>query len=264
MAPGRLQSLDKALNVIELLTTHGPELGVSEIAAGTSMDPSTVHRILTTLVARNFATQNPATRKYRLGLRFLECAASVESSLGYREVARDFMKDLADSTMETVNLSVRDRHELVYIDQVQPNAQTMIQLFTQIGARAPLHCTGAGKALLATLPDQQLDELLDSELKRFTDNTVTNLGELKAEIARIRSRGFAIDDEERERGVRCVATVIWDSDNQATAALSVSGPTVRISRQDLFRIADQVRKAAEDISRALGWRGNPYFPTVSN
>jgi IclR family acetate operon transcriptional repressor len=158
---------------------------------------------------------------------------------------------------ETVNLVIATQDEVVYLDQVE--SAHLVKMFTQPGMRAPLYCTGCGKVILASRPAEAVDALLGAPMRRHTSHTITTREALEVELERIRRDGFALDNEEMEEGVRCVAVPVFDRRGAVAAALSVSGPTTRMTLQRAMSIAPVAKGIALELSQALGYQSEPLL-----
>jgi DNA-binding IclR family transcriptional regulator len=246
----RVQSLERALDLLEALAGTD-ELGVSDIAARTGLVPSTAHRLLGTLVARGYAAQNPATGRYMIGYKLLELTSGLQDRLArLRAAARPHLEAIQEQTGETTNLVVLEGRSVVYIDSV--SGTRSVRLITEIGRAIPAHTSGAGKALLAWRSPEELAALLDGvELIAATPHTLTTLEDLQADLARIRERGYATDNEEHEPGVACVATPVLDRSGKAIAAISISGPTTRILGEHTETLADLLREHAAKVGAVV-------------
>lgn len=244
----RVQSLERALDLLEALAT-ADELGVSEIAAQTGLVPSTAHRLLGTLVARGYASQNPATGRYMLGYKLLELTSGVQDRLGrLRTAARPHLEAIQGETGETTNLVVLEGRDVVYIESV--SGTRSVRLHTEVGRSIPAHTSGAGKALLAWREPDDVAALLEgAPLAPSTPHTITTLPALQDDLAKIRRRGYATDNEEHELGVACVATPILDRAGFPLAAISVSGPTPRM--RETSELAELLRGHAEQAAKEL-------------
>jgi DNA-binding IclR family transcriptional regulator len=247
-----VQSLDRAFDLLEALAAGG-ELGVTELAARTGLVPSTAHRLLTTLAKRGYVSQSPENGRYRLGYKVVEVAGGLEHRLSHlRAAARPHLESIQRATGETVNLVVRDGDRVVYVDQVEGSRS--VRMFTAVGTAAPAHTTGSGKAILAFGPPELAAALYEGRepLARLTPRTLVTLGALQDDFTRIRRRGYAIDNEEHEEGVGCVATPLLDHTGQPCGAISVSGPTARILHADTAELGALLLEHAAQISSALG------------
>lgn len=199
--------------------------GVTEIADELDMPKSTVHNHLRTLADERYVVREGGT--YRIGLRFLELGEYTRNRRKIYQVARPEVSELAEETAETVNAAVEEHGEGIYITRA--HGDRAVSDDTYAGKRMKLHCTALGKSILAELPESRVAEIVETHgLPRRTENTITDLGELEAELESIRERGYAYDREERLRGVRCVAAPVVTEDGSVVASLSVSGPTRRM------------------------------------
>ncbi len=255
-APRRdsVQSLERALDLLEALATGGA-MGVTELAGSVGLAPSTTHRLLTTLAQRGYVTQDAATGRYLLGFKTVELASGLEHRLSrLRSAARPHLEAIQRETGETVNLVILDADRVVYVDQVEGSRS--VRMFTAAGASAPAHTTGSGKAIMAFGPQEEVAARYAGRepLDRLTPRSLVTLDALRDDFARIRRRGFAIDNEEHEEGVGCVACPIFDHAGAPVAAMSVSGPSARILHADTAELGELLRRHAADASAALGHR----------
>jgi DNA-binding IclR family transcriptional regulator len=257
-----VQSVDRALDVMEALT-GAADLGLVEISRRTGLGHSTAHRILMTLSRRGYVCQDPITGRYMLGyavLRLAEHVAVRDAQL--RAVARPHMERVRRVSRETTNLVVLDGSSIVYVDQI-PGANSM-RMFAEIGGRVAAHATGAGKAILAFTPPEMVTALLAGTLERFTDRTIVEPDRLSAELSEIRRQGFALDREEHEESVSCVAAPIFTHTGAVAGALSVSGPTGRLGElADYAELGELIGRNALEISRELGYGGPARFEAAA-
>ncbi|NUU21870.1 MAG: IclR family transcriptional regulator, partial [Streptomycetaceae bacterium] len=222
---GGVQSVARAFDLLECLADAGGERGLSELAAATGLPLPTIHRIIRTLVAGGYVRQE-ASRRYALGPRLIRLGDGASRMFGAR--ARPFLASLVDATGETANLAMLDGDEVVYVAQV-PSRHAM-RMFTEVGRRVLPHCTAVGKVLLARLPRDDVRALLArTGMPRHTDNTLTDPEAFLAQLPAIARQGWAVDDGEQEIGVRCLAAAV--PHGSATAAVSVSGPAVRVTEE---------------------------------
>lgn len=247
-----VQSVERSLAIIEAMAREGEPMSLKDLSAEVELTPSTVHRLLSTLISRGFVRQDPASGHYFLGLKALEIGTSLLASLEIRAIARPILWRLVEECGETANLAVLDGLEVVYIDQVE--TENLIKMRARLGWRGPAYCTAAGKALLADLPRAEVERLIGQRvLKRYTARTITEPERLFEELARIREEGYALDFGEMEPGVRCAAAPIRGHEGPALYAVSVSGPSMRINGERLRRlIVPAVLRAAEAIAKELG------------
>jgi IclR family acetate operon transcriptional repressor len=245
MGTGGIQVLDRALGVLDLLATAPEGLGISELSARTGLPLPTAHRILKSLVHNGYVRRTPS-RQYALGPALVPLGQAAASLMHHW--ARPHLVRLVDELGETANLAMLEGDSVVYLAQV-PSRHSM-RMFTEVGRRVSPHCTGVGKALLATLPADRAREILGrTGLEAHTERTFTDLDALMEDLALTRARGYAIDDGERERGVRCVAVALPDS--PTPTAISVSGPASRVTLDDIPRIHPVLAATAAAISADL-------------
>ncbi len=248
-----MKSLQKALDAIDAIGKAG-SVGVRELSARLGFPPATTHRIMATLMNRHYVRQDPVTKKYALSVKFLELGSRVQEQFDLTSVARPHMMKLMTASRESVNLAMRDGDHVVYLDHVR-SEHTMLQLFTKVGARVPLYCTGVGKMFLSLWPGALVEDYLSRVRRRkHTDRTLVTEKEIKAALTRIRKVGYARDDEEMEQGVQCVAALIRNHENQPAGAISISGAATRMPEERIEALGEMVRNCAQDISRDLGWR----------
>jgi DNA-binding IclR family transcriptional regulator len=246
-----MKSLQKVIDIIEFIAASG-RAGIKEISDHTGFPPPTAHRIVATLVGRRYLEQDPVTKGYILSLKFLELGSLVQHRFDLARIARPHLELLVAETRESASLVVRDGDEAVYLDHVQDDH--MLQLFTRVGARVPLYATGVGKVLLAQMSVEELDAYLGrNALARHTAKTLTSAEALRARLDRTRQCGYAVDDEEMEAGIRCVASPVYRHDRSVAAVLSLSGAAIRISPERLEELGRIVSYRALAVSRALGF-----------
>jgi DNA-binding IclR family transcriptional regulator len=238
------------MRLLDALGQHPAPVNLKQLASETRLHPSTAHRILAVMVEHRLVDRiEPGT--YRLGIRLLELGSLVKSRISVRQEALPHMQALHEELGETVNLSVRNDDEVVYIERTS-NSSAMMRVVQIIGARAPLHITAVGKLFLAAEGlDKSAEYARRTGLPRFTSNTLTDTDSLGKELEKIRTQGYAFDNEEAEKGVSCIGAGIYNDEGRIVAGLSVSAPSDRLNRA----WADQVRQTAENISRAIGHRG---------
>jgi DNA-binding IclR family transcriptional regulator len=244
-----IQVIDRMMHLIDSLVRHPSPANLKQLALETGLHPSTAHRILAVMVENRLVDRiEPGT--YRLGIRLLELGNLVRMRLNVRQEALPFMQALHEEIRETVNLSVRQGDEVVYVERVSSNGQ-MMRVVQAVGTRAPLHATSVGKVFLAADGVEAAQAYAQRVgLARLTDHTLTDPDILARELEEVRIAGHAIDREEAEKGVSCIAAGIRDAEGQLVAGLSVSAPSDRLDEAWAVRI----RNAAEHISRAMGCR----------
>jgi DNA-binding IclR family transcriptional regulator len=249
---GTLRSVNNALSILEAFSPDRPELGVTELARALRLGKSTVHRLLSSLAARGYVRKNPDTDRYCLGLKAFEVGSAAAGPHMIRETAAPFLRRLSAACRETVHLGVLDDGDVVYIDKIE--SQQALQMYSRIGRRAPAHCTALGKALLAWEPDDVLDGFLGRRLEAYTTRTLTDAARLRHDLRGVRERGHALDDDEFEVGLRCIAAPVRDHTGRVVASLGIASPAVRLPAERVGAMAAVVRSVAGEVSAALGWR----------
>src|SRR3990172_280576 len=246
-----VQSVTRSLDLLEALAAPG-ELGLVELATRAGLQPSTAHRLLATLTERGYTLQSEETGRYLLGYKVLELASFVNARTTHlRTLVRPYLASVQRVTGETANLTVFEPPDVIFLDQVEGTRS--VRMFTQVGLAVPAHTSASGKAILAYQPPEVIDALLTRGLQRLTPRTITAPDELRKELARIRRRGYAIDNEEHEEGVSCVSAPIFDFEGAVCAAISVSAPTQRIHSADTAELGELIAGRAAEVSRALGF-----------
>ena len=247
-----MSTIHKAFRVIEIIGELGCA-SIQEISSKSGFPPSTVHRILTTLLEIGYAVQEPSNKSYSLSLRFFELGSKIQDKFNLIPYARPYLLILNEKTKESINLAVLDGDAAVYLDHV--NSEYGLQLFTKIGARVSLYSTGVGKIFLSRFGYDEFNEYIEKHpIVAKTSKTIVDKHKLEAELEQIRKRGYAIDNEENEYGSRCVATLIYYYNDKTAAALSVSGPAVRITPDRYDEIGRMAMNFAGSIAEALGYR----------
>lgn len=250
-----IQSVDRALRVLELFMEHERDLGVSEIARLLDMNKGTVFGLLATLENRNYVERNPENGKYQLGLKVIELGFSNYKRHTLIDLAKPYIKALAEKEMETVHLVVEDSYEVVYVDKIEGNATDILNVITYIGKRNPLYCTGVGKCLLAFMEEERRENYLDTvQFVQYTKNTIMTKDALRKELEKIRQNGFSFDNEEMEQGLVCIASPIKNSEGKVVAALSLSGPRVRMTDERIKEMCLSLKETSMIISKYLGYR----------
>lgn len=247
----RIQVLDRALAILDVLGSQQNESSLAELSATVELHKSTTHRLMIVLERHRLVAKNPETGRYRLGLKLFELGSKAIASKDLLQHSLPHLHGLVKETGETVHLCILDEGEVLYIQKIEP--QRSVRMASSIGRRAPAHSTAVGKAILAELPDHEVNAvILRHPLKSSTPNTITSAEKLKAELRATRTRGYAIDDEENEEGVRCVGAAVRDHSGRPVAAISVSGPSFRITKENAPKIAQPLVRAAVALSHDLG------------
>jgi len=245
-----VQSLDRALTLLELIADEDG-LTLSDMAQRAGVAPSTAHRILTTLQAHNYVEHEEERGQWLIGVRAFEVGASFLRNRKLVGIGRIVMRELMETCGESVNLAIEDKGDIVFISQIE--SHNAIRAFHRPGSRGAMHASGAGKAFLGARSNEAVRALLHKTgLKKFTSKTLVEPERLFEELNATRMRGWAIDDEERTPGMRCVAAAIFNEYGEAIACLSISGPTVRMPDERLGELGPTVKRAAEKITKSIG------------
>jgi DNA-binding IclR family transcriptional regulator len=249
----RVQVLERSLGILELLSSNGPELSLIELSEQLRLHKSTTHRLLGVLEQYRFVEKSSSSGKYRLGLKLFELGSKAIADLNWRERARRHLQRLAFDTGETAHLCILDDGEVLYLEKVE--APRTVRVPSIVGRRYPAHCGGAGKALLAFQPEEEIDELIKRRgLKSYTRNTFTTPAQLKEGLRLVRERGYAVDNEEFEEGLECIGAPIKDYSGKVIAAISIAGPTFRMTEEKIAVLARSVIEAAQELSADLGYQ----------
>lgn len=243
---GGVQSVDRAIDILEVLADADGGLALADVAQETGLASPTVHRLLKSLLARGYVKQG-AAREYALGPALMRLGQ--RAAPGLAALAQAILVDLEESSRETANLAVLDGDLIAYVAQV-PSRHRM-RMFTEVGRRVLPHAAGVGKAILSTLPERRVTEIVErTGLPRYTPSTITEPAALRVELAESRRRGFAADDGEQEIGVRCIAVAVpgvWPP-----AAVSISGPSARITDEQSRSIVEALHRAARELAQLAG------------
>ncbi len=245
-----IQVIDRMMSLLNILAAHVEPIGIKHLATQAALHPSSAHRILGVMVEKGLA-ERVDHGNYQLGIKWLELGNLVKARLNVRQVALPFMQKLCDELGETVNLTLRQGDEIVYVERVAADT-AMMRVVQVVGARAPLHITAVGKIFLSQDGNAACAAYVKrAGLRAYTENTITTAAKLKKQVEQAERDGFALDEEEAERGVCCIGAGIRDSNGRIIAGLSLSAPADRIK----FAWADRVKQCAQEISRTLGYRG---------
>ncbi|RHW25859.1 IclR family transcriptional regulator [Nocardioides immobilis] len=252
-APGGVQSVDRAVSVLEILAREG-SAGVSDVAAEIGVHKSTAFRLLAALEERDLVEQNSERGKYQLGFGVLRLASAIPSRLDMVRQARPVVDDLAQRFDETINLAVVREHYSVHVQQALGSAAVASQNW--VGQLTPLHATSSGKILMAHMDEEQLESVLAvAGLKAYTEHTITSRKTLMKQLADARENGFATAYEELETGLNAAAVPVRDHTGAVVGALSASGPAYRFDKARIEALADDLKAGGERISQRMGWLG---------
>ncbi|NLX77123.1 MAG: IclR family transcriptional regulator [Clostridiaceae bacterium] len=252
MKDNSVQTLDRTLDIIELLATTPNGMGVTEIGQKTGLHKSTVYRLINALVKRGYLEKDQNTGLYKIGLKFVEISSLHLRQIELKTEVAPFMRDLSESTGQVTHLAILDETEVVYIEKI--DVVQSLRMYSQIGKRVPVYCSALGKVLLSWQDSDYQELILEkTEYIRYTENTITNRDELADELEKVRERGWAVDNEEHEEGIRCIAAPINDFTGKVIAAISITGSKSIISPDKDEYYGSLVVKAASGISERLGY-----------
>lgn len=247
-----VEALARGLRILDAFTEQKPSLSLTEISSAVGLDKSTVFRFVHTYEKLGYLLRDPETKRYRPGLKVLRLGFAALNSLGLPQIAQPYLRALSTLTGETTNMTVLDGREIVYVARYA--TQQIITINLQLGSRLPVYCTSMGKAQLVDRSRDELSGLLgEGPYPAMGANTITRLDTFLNELEKVRDQGYAVNDEELVAGLRSVAAPIRDSEGRIVAAINVSVPVARVSRQELEDdLAPKVMNAAREISLALG------------
>jgi IclR family KDG regulon transcriptional repressor len=246
----RLSSVANALRLLKEFSGEEYEIGISSLGKRLVLPKSSVHRLATTLVEAGMLEQNAETGKYRLGLLVFELGSLVRRRLDFSTEAKPHLMMLREKTGESVHLAILDHATIIYINYFE--SRQAIRMSTDVGLRRPAHCTAEGKILLAHQPQEVIEDIIAAGLRQFTPNTITDPAAFRKELTAVRARGYAIDDEECDPGMRCIAAPVRNHNGEVIAAASVAGPAQRLTKKALLSLVEDVTTVADTISRRLG------------
>lgn len=245
----KIKSLKKALDVLNCFAVK-PTWGVTEISERLGLYKSNVYDILTTLKAMGYLEKDEDSDRYKLGLQIFALSRAMGDSFSITKIAQPYMQELANITDERVYLAIPHEEEVVYLDSAYP-AESVNLMRSILGERAQMHCTGIGKAMLANLSQEEIGHYLEKPLTAYTESTITDREEMKAELEATRQRGYAIDNMEHEFGVKCVALPIFDKSHKLHAAMSVSGLAPHFTDEKIREWAILMKKYVAKIENRL-------------
>ncbi|MCX7842744.1 MAG: IclR family transcriptional regulator [Clostridia bacterium] len=253
-----VQTINRALDIIEILSMERQGLGVTEIGNRTGLHKSTAHRLLNTLAERGYIEREPQNGSYRLGLKFVEVSSIYLNKIELKTEAQPFLRKLVETVGQPAHLAILNGTDAIYIEKIE--ALSSIRLYSQIGRRIPAYCSALGKALMAGLNESDLNKLADqTDFYPYTQNTILNKADLLKSVDLVRKKGYAVDDEEHDEGVRCIAAPVYDYTGRIIASVSTAGDKKIISKERDDEIGKYVKEAAEGISRRMGYT-NPVYP----
>lgn len=261
--PYHVQVLERTFRLINVLAESDHELGPAELAERLSLHRSTVHRLLMILEQQRFVRRNPKEGKYALGLRLFVLGSRAAAQLNLARRAEPFLQHLVDETGETAHISVLSGTHMLSIAHVE--GRSVLQMRSAVGRPSPTHCTSVGKAMISSFSDHAVDDFVARlTLKRYTRRTLATATDLKEELLISRERGFAVDDQELEMGLRCIGAPIRDCTGRVVASMSVAGPVFRVTKARLQRLARAVIAVTREMSTDLGFKDVVAASPTSN
>lgn len=246
-----VKTVKRSIDILNLLAEDGSQVGVIELSKRLKTSQSTVYRILSTLAAEGYVAQDPQTEKYRLGLQGIILAGAALNQLEIRKQAISLLERLVAATSCNANLGILHQQHVMYIARI--DGPKSARMYTPVGRRAPAHATALGKAMLAFLPQDEVDRILRSDLTVCTPHTITDRAALAQELRRTRERGYAVDEEEFLAGIRCIGVPVRGPSGTVEAALSLSGSVFQIREEDIEQLARLLQDAAYELSGRLGY-----------
>ena len=245
-----IQVADRLFGALEFLVKSGGA-GLMEISGELNLNKSTTHRVLNSLIYMGYAKQNAVNGRYEPTFKVVDIANRIMGKVDIVQIVRPYLRKLMEATGETVHFVERDGIDAVYIDKVE-SLSNGIQMVSRIGSRIPLYCSGVGKAMVAEMDEWEIEEIWNnSEIIRLTPYTITDHDDFKMELDEIRRRGYALDNEENETGVRCIACSLKEPAGGARHAFSISAPVSRMDNDRMRELADSVLKVREEIAEKL-------------
>lgn len=246
-----VQSAERIFQVLEMLAENG-EMGLMEISAALNLHKSTVHRLLMSLVYMGYAKQDETNQKYMLSYKIVNMAGKILDRMDILKIARPYMDRLSDISGETVHLVQREGNNILYIYKAEAKVGS-IRMVSHVGMVHPMYCSGVGKAIMATLEESEVKQIWnESIIEKKTEKTITDLDEMMKILDEVKENGYALDDEENEEGVRCIAACLRDYSGEVRYAFSVSGPVSRMTKERVLELSADVRKVQKELSEELG------------
>ena len=249
-----IQAVSHALDLLEQFHGEVDELGVTELSKRLKLHKNNIFRLLATLESRGYIEQNRVTENYRLGLKTLELGQTFIRQLGLLRQSRPVLEEIVRACNETAYVAIVKDFNSIYLDAVETDKT--VRVVTRVGCRLPAYCSAAGKVQIASINEEELDNYINNtDFKSFTNNTITDREKLRKELQQVLENGYAIDDEELDVGVKCVSAPIRDYTRRIVGAVSISGPSIRFSKERMEReLIPLVVKSSEEISAKFGFQ----------
>ena len=252
-----VQSVDRALRIIEFLAENPTGAGITEISKSLGLSKGTVHRLISTLKERDFAYQSSNTELYRLSYKILYLYNCISNNIDMFKVSRPIIRTFADKVDATVHLATLDekRSNIVYIDRIEPmNSQKLFVMSSRVGKKAPCYCTAAGKMLLSQYSDDEIRDIMKGEeYKTYTDKTIKNIDEFLEEIHKVRKQGYALDENEYDHGIICISIPIYNSNGKIDFTMSVTDLILYTKVEELINLKGQLDEVSRKVSNAINY-----------
>lgn len=246
-----MQSVKRIIKILDSFSLDEPELTLNKLTKKTGLPKPTVYRISEALYDANILSKDGSTSKYRIGVKLFELGSLYLETLELRKLAFPEIEKLSKFTEESIHMGVLDGNEVTSIEGLGSTHNLQTKLW--IGKRSPIYCTSIGKAILAFLPVEKRENILNSiELKKFTKNTISKKEELREELKKIREQGFALDNEEHDEGIMCIGAPIFNNKNHVVASISISGPKIRMTTERMEKYKKLLLESVKIISDKLG------------
>ena len=247
-----VQSAERIFQVLEILAENG-EMGLIELSAALELHKSTVHRLLMSLIYMGYAKQDQTTQKYMLTYKLVNMAGKILDRTDILQIAKPYMERLSDISGETVHLVQREGNHILYIHKIEAKVGS-IRMVSHVGMVHPMYCSGVGKAIMATLPEKEVKQIWnESVIEKKTDKTIVHFEEMLQTLEEVRKNGYALDDEENEEGVRCIAASLRGYGKTVKYAFSISGPVSRMTKERVEELAADVKRVQAELSKELGY-----------
>ncbi|WP_042272891.1 IclR family transcriptional regulator [[Clostridium] dakarense] len=250
-----VQSVDRALSILESLAEYPNGAGITEISKSLGLSKATVHRLISTLKSRDFVTQSKNTDQYYLGYKLLYLSSCVSNNMDIFKVSRPIISHFADKVDATVHLSILDDTctNIIYLDKIEPtNSNKTFVMSSKVGKKAPCYCTAAGKLLLSSYSDEEIREIMkDVDFKIHTERTIKNIDEFIEEIHEVREKGYALDKHEYDSGIICISMPIYGNGGKIELAMSVTGLIIYSTIEDLIALKEPLGKVSKEISDTI-------------
>lgn len=252
-----VQTIERMASILDLVGQKPKGISIRELSSELSLPKGTVHRLLSSLAFFGYIRQDPVMKNYSLGLKLLDLGNLAASQIDLRKISETLLRDLAERCKETVHLVIMDQDEVVYVEKVEALSDLGgLRMTSRVGGRNPAHSCAVGKVLLSYLSEQELEDFISRKgLPQRTANTIRDRQSFREHLKTVRLQGYAVDDEENEKGIRCVAGPVLGGSGKPVGAISISGPAFRVTKKIIQEfLKKEVLETAMKISQQLGYR----------